>query len=393
MGRPKVDHDKTVSTHLPLETLETTLFSHLTRFNLFLIFIAIIALRLVVGFHFYKEGVDKLQDGFDAQYFLKGAKGPFADFFLSMTDDANGRMQLGITETFDDEGTTDFMIDNERTLAVWDDFIEQATNYYAIGSPELIAEKEAQIKDFEKLASGEDDSAARAQTRIAELKSQVEEIKKQPARIAESLEAHQYELEDWVTANRVAVLAWYRTGNRLDGFDRDGEDRHNVALDVASLRGQVDSIQQDRTKEMTKWKGEVAQIWDSLETQINSIPVGNQVRETGPLPLHRPFAQKNSRQEVVNKIIPWFDVTVGVLLILGLFTRWASLAGAGFLFSVLLTQPFWVPGAAPTHYQAIEMVACLVLFATCAGRFGGLDYFFSGFGKRTSASGEPLGQG
>ena len=124
------------------------MFSHLTRFNLFLIFLAIIALRLVVGFHFYKEGIDKVRYGFDAQYFLKGAKGPFKYFFLSMTDDANGRMQLGITETLDKDGKTDFLVTNDRSLAVWDDFIEQATAYYAFGSPELIAEIEKDIKDL-----------------------------------------------------------------------------------------------------------------------------------------------------------------------------------------------------------------------------------------------------
>ena len=118
------------------------MFSHLTRFNLFLIFITIIALRLVVGYHFYKEGVNKIQYGFDAQYFLKGAKGPFKDMFLSMTDDANGRLQLGITETLDKNGKTDYKISDERTVAVWDDFVEQATNYYGFGSPELIEQIE-----------------------------------------------------------------------------------------------------------------------------------------------------------------------------------------------------------------------------------------------------------
>ena len=365
------------------------MFSHLTRFNLSLIFLAILALRLVVGFHFYKEGVNKIQYGFDAQYFLKGAKGPFADFFLSMTDDANGRMQLGITETRDDEGVSDFYVSNDRTLAVWDDFVEKATAYYAFGSEELIAEINEEVSQYEKLASGEDDSAARAREQIESLKQKIADLQSQPERAAEILQSHQWELEDWVNANRVPVLAWYRTQGRLDGFERDGEDRDKVALDVSSLRGQVDKIQEDRTKEMAKWKAEVSEIWDSLETQINSLAVGKQKRETGTLPLHRPYAQKNSRHALVNKIIPWFDVTVGVLLIFGLFTRWASLAAAGFLFSVLLTQPFWVPGAQPTHYQAIEMVACIVLCAVSAGRFGGLDYFFSR-GSKAEIAGEPV---
>ena len=356
------------------------MFSHLSRFNLFLIFLTIIALRLVVGYHFYKEGVNKLHYGFDAQYFLKGAKGPFKDMFLSMTDDANGRMQLGITETLDKEDNTDFYINNDRTLAVWDDFIEKATHYYAFGSPDLINEIDTELDDYRKLASGDDDSALRAQTRVAELEAQIKAIETQPKRVAEVLQSHQWELEDWVNANRVAVLAWYNTSDRLDGFERDGEERDRAARDVASLRGQVDDIQKKRTAEMAKWKGEVAAIWDSLETQINSMPVERQLRDSGEYPLHRPYAQVNSRHAMVNKIIPWFDITVGVLLILGLFTRWASLAAAIFLFSVLMTQPFWVPGAAPTYYQAIEFVACLVLFAIHAGRFGGLDYFF-GLGR------------
>lgn len=78
---------------------------------------------------------------------------------------------------------------------------------------------------------------------------------------------------------------------------------------------------------------------------------------------------------MLNLFIPWFDTIVGGLLILGLFTRLASLAGAGFLASVIATQPPWIPGTTETYYQAVELAALLVIFATCAGRMGGLDYF------------------
>ena len=81
--------------------------------------------------------------------------------------------------------------------------------------------------------------------------------------------------------------------------------------------------------------------------------------------------------KVIDKVIPWFDTIIGVLLILGLFSRLASGAAALFLFSVIMTQPPWIPGTQPTYFYAIELAACLVIFATCAGRMGGLDYFFS----------------
>jgi len=76
----------------------------------------------------------------------------------------------------------------------------------------------------------------------------------------------------------------------------------------------------------------------------------------------------------IDQIIPTFDLIVGILLILGLFTRITSLAGAGFLAMIVATQWPGAPGAIPAHYQIIEMFGCLVLAAVGAGRFAGLDF-------------------
>lgn len=353
------------------------MFLKLSRLQLSLAFIALLILRLVVGFHFYKEGVAKLNDSdWTAEGFLQTAKGPFADQFRSMTDDPDGKRQLGIVSTVQD-GQESIEISTEDTFAIWDDFVDRATDYYAFGSPELIEKLEVKIGELEsslESTTGQDSEATREL--IETLRSQQEAIRNQPKFANEILAAHELELQDWINANRVIVMAHYRTGDRLVGFDRDGENKTEAALKVDSLRGQVDTIASDRYKELAKWKSEVGEIWDSFELQINSIAVGDQVRDA-KLPLDRPYAQQNSKLSVINMVIPWFDTIVGVLLILGLFTRFASLAAALFLCSVLLTQPFWIPGTVPTYYQAIEMAACLVLFATCAGRIGGLDFFFS----------------
>ena len=89
------------------------------------------------------------------------------------------------------------------------------------------------------------------------------------------------------------------------------------------------------------------------------------------------FDQETSMLNIVDLFIPWFDTIVGALLILGLFTRLASLAGAAFLASVIASQPPWIQGVDPNYYVLIELFAMLVIFATCAGRMGGLDFFFS----------------
>ncbi len=79
----------------------------------------------------------------------------------------------------------------------------------------------------------------------------------------------------------------------------------------------------------------------------------------------------------INLVVEYLILGVGACLLLGLFTRLASLAGALFLFSVILSQlwdPFWATkGEAP--YVPVEMFALLVLSTTLAGRWGGLDFF------------------
>jgi uncharacterized membrane protein YphA (DoxX/SURF4 family) len=183
-------------------------------------------------------------------------------------------------------------------------------------------------------------------------------------------------LADFLDRYKTELVSHFATADRLDGFDRDGSNRRKVALHVESLRGQVDTIRSDRQKQLAGWTSEVVSIWDSFEDQINSLAVDAQA-DKGRYLIHKPFDQENSKLKVVNKVIPWFDTIIGVLLILGLFSRLASGAAAIFLLSVIATQPPFVPGTTDTYYIAIEMAACLVIFATCAGRFGGLDYFFS----------------
>lgn len=328
-------------------------------------FLSILALRLIVGFHFFNEGVDKLNDkgGWTAEYFLKGAKGPLAPHFHAMADDADGRKQLCIAKTEKDNGKEKYVVDPKITFAIWQDFVDRATSYYGFGSPEKIKELTAARADSDEMAN--------------QLDAQINALRQQPRDAQVALESHKIALEDWINANRIEILAHFESESRLAGFDRDGQSKQDVATWVTSLREQVDSIRKARSQELTKWKYEVDEIWDSFETQINDIAIEEQQRESGALPLHRPHQQTNSKLSWINRIIPWFDTIVGVLLMIGLFTRSASLAAALFLLSVCLTQPFWVPGTDATWPQGIEMFACLVLFAFCAGRFGGLDYFFT----------------
>ncbi len=51
----------------------------------------LVLLRLSIGWHFYSEGVDKVQSGtWDASPFFANARGPFAEDYRKLVWDADG---------------------------------------------------------------------------------------------------------------------------------------------------------------------------------------------------------------------------------------------------------------------------------------------------------------
>jgi thiosulfate dehydrogenase [quinone] large subunit len=81
-------------------------------------------------------------------------------------------------------------------------------------------------------------------------------------------------------------------------------------------------------------------------------------------------------------ITMWGLTIVGLLLILGLFTRLASLAGIGFILLFYLCNPPFIGYfySIPTegsylivNKNLVELCALAVIFTTGSGRFAGLD--------------------
>ena len=90
-------------------------------------------------------------------------------------------------------------------------------------------------------------------------------------------------------------------------------------------------------------------------------------------------------------ITMWGLTIVGLLLILGLFTRLASLAGIGFILLFYLCNPPFVGYfySIPTegtylivNKNLVELCALVVIFATGSGRFAGLDRILHGLFAR-----------
>jgi thiosulfate dehydrogenase (quinone) large subunit len=92
-----------------------------------------------------------------------------------------------------------------------------------------------------------------------------------------------------------------------------------------------------------------------------------------------------------NVITMWGLTLVGALLILGLFTRLASLAGIAFVLMFYLAAPPWIGYfyAIPTegsylivNKNLVEVAALAVIFFTGSGRFAGLDRILSSLFRR-----------
>jgi uncharacterized membrane protein YphA (DoxX/SURF4 family) len=272
--------------------------------------LALIGLRVAVGWHFYMEGVAKVRShDFSSQGFLVAAKGPLAKDFQQMIWDNEGRIRL----------------DQEKVVALFADAADKAAAHFALTDDQIRSLDRVKRQYIEKLS----DVYAEADDAI-----------------------YKY----WESVDRIADMESSKMWN-----------------EVSSLRGQREKIENDRMAGVRPTLASVDAIWKQYEGRLNSMANPTQFQQAGYFRFVRP-GEGLLTTSVVDQFIPIFDMSVGILLILGLLTPLAAWAGAIFLIGVILTQMPGYPGTQPTYYQAIECLALVVLATTDAGRYAGLDF-------------------
>ncbi|NLX54585.1 MAG: DoxX family protein [Planctomycetaceae bacterium] len=288
--------------------------------------ITLVALRLGIGWHFFREGTDKIQDpSWTAAHFFTGSKGPLHPWFELLVWDVDGKIRLNYDQT--PGGWPTFNLDKTRSL--WDQYRVRVADHYGFDEQQ--------------------------QKRATDCQTQWE-----------------------------GQLDWYFREHKDDlikyfhGLERQAANRADVAKrQVASLRGQAEQIEAELVADSAPWLAQVAKLWTGYDDALNAIATADQ-QQRGRLTIGKPQPGLLNTN-FIDRFVPWFDAVVGALLIVGLFTRLAALAGAGFLFSIILTQWPGAPGAVPVYYQTIEMLGMLVLAAVAAGQFAGLDYVLYGY--------------
>ncbi|MFN9433373.1 MAG: hypothetical protein ACK6DC_00360 [Planctomycetota bacterium] len=300
----------------------------------------LVLLRVAIVWLFFQEGATKVRDGnFSSTPFLAAAKGPFAKEFHAMIPDYDGAMRM----------------DPKAMEDLCKSFVERAAKEFGFD--------EAQNNSASDIVK---ELTAKRKGTYDEWKPQIEQY--------------------------------------TQGIERI------KALEGDAARSGVDSLRKQRDSVESEWKtlgrpvlAEIDQNIRELEERVNAIATDEQASPDPKKPA-KDSEGKPIRKRVefkypgegeltvrqVDRIIPIFDMVVGILLLVGLLTPLAGIAAGVFLASVVASQFPGYPGTQPTYYQAIEMLACFVVAFADAGRYAGLDFLpWSFWNRNAEASSNP----
>lgn len=302
--------------------------------------IALAFLRIVIGLHFFLEGVSHLRDPeWSSVGFRKAAVGPLAAGFRSL-----------LPETGDWTGT--------------------------LGAADRRPADEA-------IAAWEASVAAGWQRRLDARLKTVRLAGEPLEQAQQALAAARKELAEWVAGVKEQLVEY-----RLEVFRLADSEASPAAREVPFERERVAKKRRELAGDAAAWMAAAEAIGGRLEAAWDaSLPPADRERvaaATPPSPLWK-----------ADRFVSWSLTTIGACLVLGLLVKFNAMGGALFLASVVASQPFWMAGAQDTYAQWSELAALLALAALPTGGWSGLDYFlqswcpFARCGRSPSPGGKP----
>jgi uncharacterized membrane protein YphA (DoxX/SURF4 family) len=293
----------------------------------FLAALAIILLRIAIGWHFLFEGWEKLtgtasgKEPFSAEIYLRNAAGPFAPYFRGMIPDVNGLA----------------LLDPPRLKAAWSDDVARTADQFHFDQDQK-AQAQKILEDHEKWADfwfHDPENDEKRQKYYHDL-GKVQAVETDPNALAFQRE---------------------RAAEGRRALDADRRALTTPLIDQGNaLRAAIVKL---ATPEQIQSSGAAQRDWTSLD--------------------------------YINKLTTFGLIAIGVCLIAGFLTSWAALGAALFLAMIYLSMPPWpgVPPnpRAEGHYwivskNLVELLACLVLVTTPSGHWIGLDALFFGASRR-----------
>lgn len=281
--------------------------------------VMLVALRLCIGWHFFREGVNHhLDTRWTSEPVLRVSKGPLAPLYQAYLPEFHRFDELVHREKSQSEEETVKRWINQIKND-WDEYRQRFAEYYQLGDV-------------------------------------------QATEAAKAIKFYHTRIDNWAAANKEALVTHVHEWRRKEAT------RESPGGDLPYQKKRIADKQNSLSAESVGWRAEVKSFEDNYQAALRLILDVDQ-REQPPL------RQPRTSLDVVDAVMTYGILTIGVLLVLGLFTRMACVAGALFLLSVVMMQPFWVSQTAPTFNQYVEMFALLALATTQVGRWAGLDFF------------------
>lgn len=291
--------------------------------------LALIALRVVIGLHFFLEGSSHLRDPqWSSAGFRRAAVGPLGDFY---------RQSLPEPGNFSD------------TIAALDD--RAIDEVIATWEANVVADWERRVAARQAVVAAEDAAAA------AEAASQVVEATREEWKAY--LEEITPDIEDY--RGELARLAAMR--------------RSGGAEEIPYVIDRIRDKQQELAGAAAGWKADAEAFGDRVVGRFAEA-VSPQSRAAVAAVVDRTDLWK------ADQFVSWSLVAIGGCLVVGFLTKFNAVGGMIFLGSVVATQPFWIPGAQATYDQWVEIAGLLVLASMPCGGWMGLDYFLSPLTRR-----------
>ena len=281
---------------------------------------ALAFLRIVVGMHFFLEGLSHLRDpDWSSAGFRKAAVGPLADFYqseLPQTGNWSGTLGTIDTRSLDD------------ALGAWKDSV--------------VATWQRRLEERQKLVPLDEASMAEAKR---------------------FLEAAKDELDAYA-ADKMLLLGEYRS----ELARRWEMESSPEAARVPFIRELIAKGRRALAAQQAEWMRDAEAIGAKLESNWDESRTGaERQRLSGGI--------TPTRLRQADRFVSWSLVTIGACLVLGVLVKFNAMGGVCFLASVVASQPFWVPGAQATYNQWVEIAALLAIASLPTGGWSGLDFF------------------
>ena len=278
----------------------------------------LVALRLVIGWHFFHEGVNHYTDPkWSSEGFLRSAVGPFAPRYQAVLPDYYGF---------------------EEVRAYGD--VKAANKWFESFGEHLATYRQRFAKQYQFDPK------------------QLEDAQKLTA-------LRQLQLKNWIAGQTEEIEIYFYERDQLAK-----EEGSPAAEAVPFKKVRVGDKKKELTAKTRGWVAQLQAVENDHKTELDALRTPEQIARG-------PIASKRTTLQRVDKFMTYGILGVGACLIVGLFTRLACVLGVAFLLSVVMSQPFWVVGAGETFNQWVELVALLALATTNVGKWGGLDFFLS----------------